>query len=227
MDISQLVDAGLTKNEASVYVTLLKLGSASVEDISKNCKLHRRSIYDTIERLTIKGLVGKITKNNRKYFTAAHPNNLLNDLKQKQTSITKLLPKLIQLSDCCDDKPDVSVYDGVEGIKLIFDDILSTGEPNSAISTFVPKKFSSLTMNWHRRRIKANVKNRILFNYEENGRAKELTSMANTEVRLLPKEYNPRTSINVYGNKVGMIIWYDEDKPISIIIKMKSPHKVS
>ena len=65
----------LTDNEIKVYLSLLELGSALVGDITKKTGIHRRNVYDCIERLVKKGLVGYVSNNNRKFFRATEPSH--------------------------------------------------------------------------------------------------------------------------------------------------------
>ena len=57
MDITVLFEAGLTVNEAKVYIALLERGSSAVNDITKASGVHRVNVYDVIERLQTKGLI--------------------------------------------------------------------------------------------------------------------------------------------------------------------------
>ena len=42
---------GLVKNEARIYEALLKEGESSVGEIAVKSKVHRRNVYDTLNRL--------------------------------------------------------------------------------------------------------------------------------------------------------------------------------
>ena len=99
-----LEQIGLTKNEIKVYLTLLKLGSVSVGMITEASGVHRRNVYDAIERLIKRGLVGHVLKGKIKYFEAANPNCLLNILKEekdilknKVKGVNEILPKLLAI----------------------------------------------------------------------------------------------------------------------------------
>ena len=61
--LEQLYESGLTKNESKIYLTLLEIGPSHAGLISRKSGLHRRVVYDTLEMLTQKGLIGYILKN--------------------------------------------------------------------------------------------------------------------------------------------------------------------
>ena len=64
MNTETLVSIGLTKGEADVYLTLLKLGNTTSGKIIKESKVSRSKVYDVLERLKQKGLVTEIIKKN-------------------------------------------------------------------------------------------------------------------------------------------------------------------
>ena len=64
--MQELKQAGLTDNESKVYLALIDLGPSLAGQIARKTGMHRRTVYDTIEMLIQKGLIGYIKKNNRK-----------------------------------------------------------------------------------------------------------------------------------------------------------------
>ncbi len=84
MDANLLEGLGLSGNEAKVYIALLRLGSVSVGAITEESGVHRRNVYDAIERLTKKGLIGHAVKGRVKYFEVSSPYLLLNMVKEKK-----------------------------------------------------------------------------------------------------------------------------------------------
>ncbi|MFB0550973.1 MAG: MEDS domain-containing protein [Nitrososphaeria archaeon] len=55
-----LSDFGLTLNQAKVYVTVAKLGLASISQVSKSSKVRREDVYRMLPRLQELGLIEKI-----------------------------------------------------------------------------------------------------------------------------------------------------------------------
>lgn len=52
-----LQQLGLAKNEARIYQTLLQRGEMAVGEIANKSGVHRRNVYDSLNRLVEKGLV--------------------------------------------------------------------------------------------------------------------------------------------------------------------------
>ena len=61
-----LEEIGFSKNEAKIYLVLLRLGMSPISEITEKTGIHRRNVYDSIERLAEKGLVGSIANENKK-----------------------------------------------------------------------------------------------------------------------------------------------------------------
>ncbi len=224
MAVEALKGIGLASNEAKVYVTLLQLGSAPVGRITEESGVHRRNVYDALERLMKRGLVGHVTKRGSKHFQAASPTRLLDLLTSKrfmldeqEKQLRKLLPNMEKMHDTRE-KEDVSIFWGKEGIVTILNDVIGTGKENLVLGAFVPKKLVPVIRHYHTRRGKAKVPLKMIFNRSDVERGKELSRKPFTEVRYLPRAYESPVTINIYGNKVGLLVW-SEHKPMGILMK--------
>jgi len=212
-DITQV---GMTKNEGKVYLALLELGPSLAGQISRKTGLHRRNIYDITERLIQKGVVGYIVKNNRKLFEAASPDRLKEILDEKQQSLDEILPKLNELYEQTKEKQETNFFKGSEGLKTIFQDqltnevkeVLILGASNSAFE-ILPFYFK-----WYdedRKKIKIKVK--IIANKTFDKKPPL------SEVRYLLEKYSNPLAINIWGDKVAIILW--KKPPLAIVIKNK------
>ena len=75
---------------------------------------------------------------------------------------------------------------------------------------------------FHKDRVKAKVHDKILLDLKDAARAKKLAQLPYTEVRLMPKEFDSPLAINIYGEKVGMLIL--TENPIAVLIDDKEVH---
>lgn len=221
-----LNELGLPKNEAKVYIALLRSGSASAGEITKISGIHRRNVYDALERLINKGIVSYITRGKVKYFEATNPYFLLNLLKKEKEKLLKdnksdldpLLSELLQINKVSNAKNNFAViYKGVNGIKAILEDVLNSKKENLVLGAHKPPEImKNYLEKFHERRVKAGVPEKLLFNKDDLERAKKLSQLPFTKVKLLPKNSSSKTAINVYGDKVAILMWSD---PIGILIK--------
>ena len=72
-----LRETGLSHNEARIYEALLHLGEASVQQISNRSKVHRRNVYDSLQKLMERGLASEVFIKGEKHFKAINPRRLL------------------------------------------------------------------------------------------------------------------------------------------------------
>jgi len=218
VDNKILQDLGLTESEASVYLALLELGPSLAGSISRKTGIHRRNIYDITERLIKKGLIGYIVKNNRRLFEAANPERLKEIIDEKQQSLEEFMPDLTLLYKKTKEKQETNFYKGIEGLKTVFQDqleiegkdreILILGASQSAFE-ILPFYFK-----WYDKdRVKNKIKVRIIASEKLNKK------IPLSEIRYLPQKYANPLAINIYKNKVAIILWKKE--PISIVIKEK------
>jgi sugar-specific transcriptional regulator TrmB len=227
MDKLILMKAGLTKQEAEVYLTLLYLGPSTAGKITAKSGIHRRCVYDCTERLIKKGLVSYFRLNKKRLFEAAHPERLLQVLSEKEEQIRKsfgdiesILPQLISNYKFSAFKHEAGVFRGKEGLKTILEDILKTGKENLILGgeSTAPKILANYLNKFHQRRIEKKIPEKFLFNSSEKGRGKEISKMDYTKVRFLPVPFDSSVTINIFGAKTAFITWLEEE-PLGILIE--------
>ena len=211
----QLREAGLTENEAKVYMALLELGPSKAGLISRKSGLHRRVIYDTLETLSKKGLIGYIKQNNVKLYQAVNPERVLGLIKEREAAINEAMPEMLALFQQTKDKEETNFYRGKAGLKTVFEDQLQTGKEILVIGAS-PLAYDILQFyfKWFdKKRVKAKIKTKIIFNKTD----KKL-KIPLSEIRYLPQKYSSPLAINIYGDKVAIILW-SKEAPMAIVIK--------
>lgn len=218
---------GLTRNEINVYTTLLKLGSALAGEITSYSGIHRRNVYDAIERLIEKGLVSFVIINNRKWFKAADPSRLLvvideqkNKLDNIKISIEQLIPQLRTLP-VIKEKQDVSYFKGKEGLKTVYEDILTTrqGYIGYGRGRHIESLFKAYFKYYIKRRIKQGIGVRMI--WDEISRGQYYTKTPLMESRFLPNEVCSYAALRIYGNKVALML-FSEEQPLAVVIENKA-----
>ena len=118
---SELVQTlGLSDAEVAIYLATLELGQAHIQDISRKSGVKRTSIYNFIDALKARRLLLEIKKGKRKFYLAADPRSILEQQKSKVISLERLIPELLAINNSARNKPRVSFYEGLEGIKEIY-----------------------------------------------------------------------------------------------------------
>lgn len=128
MELSEVLEkTGLNEKEARVYLALLELGTASVETIAVKAGTKRPTTYLILDELQRKGLVSLVPQAKKTLFTAETPEHLLSDLNRKQDLVRNFLPNLLALHNARKEKPQVQLFQGIEGVKLIYQKIYEAG----------------------------------------------------------------------------------------------------
>ncbi|MBU1935452.1 hypothetical protein KKF04_05330, partial [Patescibacteria group bacterium] len=125
MLVSDLEQLGLSEEEAKVYLAVLELGGSYVSAIAKKAKVHRVSCYHTLDNLAKKGVISTFTKDKMKYYSIDSPKILVNQMEERLHKAEKLLPELLSITNALAYKPKIQYYEGIQGIKNIFEDTLT------------------------------------------------------------------------------------------------------
>ncbi len=210
MDRKELLkNLGLTEQESKVYLALLELGPSLAGIISRKTGIHRRNIYDITDRLIKKGVIGYIIKNNRRLFEAVNPEKFLDILKEREKEFSEALPGFKELYTKTKEKQETNFYKGKDGLKVIFQDQLESNKEvlilgaSKAAFEVLPFYFK-----WYDKdRVKNKVKVRIIA-------SEELKRVPLSDIRYMPQKYASPLAINIYKDKVAIILW---KKPMSFI----------
>jgi len=217
MNINNLQEMGLTKNEALVYRALLELGPSLAWQIARKTGMHRRSVYDTTEMLIQKGLIGYILRNNRRLFEANNPQRFLDLVKEKEEIANSFMGEMMALYGKTKEKQETNFYKGKQGLKFVFEEQIAEGKEILIIGAS-PLAYEILQFYFHwfdKRRAEKRIKTRIIFN-----KIDKKIRIPLSEIRYMPKKYTSPLAVNIYGSKVVLIMW-SKDNPFAIVIKQK------
>lgn len=215
---------GLSEKEAQTYLSCLALGDSLASDIALKSNLPRTLVYDILERLIDLGLVSYALKDNKKYFRAADPEQLLQILKEKEESIAAILPDLKKIQKSKEsNRPKVQIYESKDGMKTVMNDIFRSGAKEffaygSSKSSFpiIPAFMDA----WHKERIKKNIFMRVIYNnskeaHERVRRYKH--TFKHAAYRFMPINVHSPTATLLYKNKVVLQSWTKD--PFAVMIE--------
>ncbi|MFH1439686.1 MAG: helix-turn-helix domain-containing protein [Candidatus Woesearchaeota archaeon] len=217
MKSDALMAAGLTFNEAKVYLALLKLGSSSVNEITKKAGVHRVNVYDILNRLKEKGLASSIMVKGKRYFDPVDPNQLLKILERREAEVKDALPELMLDFTLKKVKQDVYYFKGPDSVMNAYRMML---EQNDKVLYAMGGSGLNRTFLKHRHKIwdierkKLGIKIKGL--YYENFRGQKLGD-EDWEIKFLPNEFQNPAMIDIIGNLV--IILLATDEVIGIVIE--------
>ncbi|MEK7125607.1 MAG: helix-turn-helix domain-containing protein [Patescibacteria group bacterium] len=220
---------GLSEKAITIYLSLLKLGSAPVRKIANEAGLNRTTTHDILNELISQGLASFVDKTKHRYFTAEGPEHLLtalkirkNQIEQTEQDVAKILPELKSLFEKSPSKPKAKYFEGQVGLRAILQDVLDTvsrtAERNycvyssSAIRDVVHNVFPNY--NNERKRLKISVQSISI------GPGGSLHGL--DERKWLSKEEGSPTYTLLYADKVALIALDDKHSPMGVILEDKN-----
>ena len=210
-----LAELGLTKNEAKVYLTLLRLGPSTAGNVAETSKLHRTNVYDTFERLIYRGLVGHSQKNNKRLFEASDPNKLMFLLEERKRSLQDIMPMLL-LDKQLAKKTTVEVYEGLNAFRTEFFRLLNYKKTILVygIPKFVPELVKNFIGPFHKEREKFKIQMNHIYNEDAKERMKYLNSLPFTTAKCLPEKFDSPVGTIICGPEVWLVHW---EEPITFV----------
>ena len=234
-----LMNYGLSTKEAQIYLTALAIGDATVQQIAKKSKVQRATTYIVIDSLKEKGLISTRKNGKKNLYIAAAPDKIIEHLKAqraaidvKMSAVEKLLPELQSLYNYSPSKPRVRYFEGLDGLKQIYNDTLDV---NETIYAFTPihKNISKDLLEWLdnvyvKRRVNSNIKAKIIVPFSKDRIVTEFLDESKNllrDIRLVPRDkFSFTIEIQIYGPKVA-IISYTREEMFGVIIESNETAK--
>lgn len=215
---------GLAQNEARIYETLLREGESSVGHIAIESKVHRRNVYDSLNRLIEKGLVFEIVQHKENRYQAVDPHKLAEILGEKQDALNKAMPELETLYTGLPHLEDVYIYRGKEGWKNYIREILRIGQDCHCIGAKAPMNrdnFPGLFDQLFHRLEKKEFQFYNIYDAEVKGTKYE--GHLASPYKFLPKEYSTPCTVVVLADRIflysGLSLGkFSEDASLTVIV---------
>lgn len=218
--VKKLEKIGLTSNEAIMYTTLLEHTDSTATQLSRKTGITRTNTYAILDSLSAKGLATLTAKEPKATYTALPPETLEKYVIQRREQLEKEIDLTEELIVELGEKykplsrPKISYFEGIEGLKHVYDDTLTSSEAIYACSTYedMHEVLPNYFPKYYERRSKKNI-----FAYgivPETNLARERKSKDTLEKRALylvdQKKYPIPTEIDVYDNKVMIASWREK-----------------
>jgi len=223
----KLQTLGLNEKEAKIYLASLELGLTTIQNIAKKADIKRSTVYEIIENLITQNLITVIPKGKKRYFLAAEPSKLQELIAQKQENLKKMLPELEALSKVSPIKPKIRFYEGVEGIKSVYNDTLKDNEEILAFVSIATAYKSKGLIDWLLKQYVTRRSEKKIFakviapdsNLAKNYKQRDQKEYRETRF-ISEKEYPFSIEINIYNNKVALMSFKKEEL-MGVIIESK------
>lgn len=233
MFIKHLVEcAGLSENEAKVYLATLGLGKVLASTIARKAGINRASIYSITSALAQKGLMGMTVINNITYFYASDPSALLSaksiEMKNQQLKLKNLcliMPELQMLrSKAEENQAHCYMYIGSDATAKLYEKIVtvknsvlhSISQSKSYINEgLMPRKDFDVN------RIANNILHKVILMTNEDLKNGQLNGeLLDKRHILIPNGYFSDSIIHLHDNK--MIFICSKPQSEAIVFENKS-----
>lgn len=122
--IRELVSLGLSEKEAAIYLALLELSPASVQDVANKSKVNRATTYLLVDTLAKRGIVSTTAVGSKQLFVAEPPERLVTilrlqrqELEEKERELLGKIPLLNAIYNARGEKPRIRYFEGAEGLR--------------------------------------------------------------------------------------------------------------
>jgi len=144
MNIAEILkNLGLNDKEIQVYLALLQVGSVPASLLGKRTGITRSTAQYTCQQLEKKGLIKAIQKNNTFIYSPEPPEKLLflldnqkKEISEKEEQVNRILSTLKGMINPQAVLPKVKFYEGLEGMRNAYDELINYLEPGIEILSF-------------------------------------------------------------------------------------------
>ena len=224
LETDALAAAGLTPNEAKVYLALLESGPTTTGPLRAKTGLHIPRIYDALRGLEHKGLVSSVMRNNRHHFEAADPQRLVDIEEEKANRLQKMVPELTALRSPAAPREAAMVFKGVRGLRSVLDSILHDCKNGGGYVDFgVSTKFKAVMgpywYVWQSTKPKWKIHSRVICDEKVRGNlaiTEYLKASPFHQARYVPGRYHCPSDTFIWKNKIAIFIW--DAKPPTVVV---------
>ncbi|OGG47628.1 hypothetical protein A3D66_01305 [Candidatus Kaiserbacteria bacterium RIFCSPHIGHO2_02_FULL_50_9] len=229
--IKTLTDFGLSEKEAKMYLALLELEVATVNEAARTAGVNRSSAYVVLESLKKQGFVNMSGDKKIQQYVAASPEILLKvaeDSVKKHAGVLDdikiTVPELKALHKDTKHRPKVQMFEGKQGVwKAYFDPLITEKVSDLRVFADAARIFKHLP---DFQKQDSERGRRGIMMYAINPATKELFELMKheqphppSEIALIPPEkYQFSSDMCIYGNKVVFVSPVEE---FGIVIESK------
>ena len=228
MELTDFIKLGFNRNEAIVYLSLIRFRKADARQIIQDTKFHKNIVYDNLEKLIDKGLVSFIIEGGRKVFFMLKSKTISSYFEEQKEEINEKIKlakeieeRIIKSTKNISEKQEAEIYRGIKAVKSFYNETLQSGDyfvfgaPQESIDIMG----IDFWKNYNLKKTQKNIKSYMIFNPSIKDFGEKISNK-NTKVRYFNNNFEPKTEIHIQGDIVAIIVWIKE--PLIFKIKNKT-----
>jgi sugar-specific transcriptional regulator TrmB len=217
----KLAEIGLTPNQITVYLELIKAKKCRANAIIKSAKLHRSIVYTCLDDLLTKGLVSKLTQNGVAIFEATSPKNLVEMMDAKRRTAETVADDLSKIMEQA--PRDIRIFEGDEGVLKARERSLDLKSDETVYVLGVSQltttpAYESMWLPYHKKRISKGIKAKLFFDRTSSPeQVASRNAMSLTQAKRLP--FDLPAWFEVYGQTFAVGVPAQDP----VVFSMNSP----
>lgn len=215
---------GFSENEIKVYLAALECGVASAQNIAQIAGVKRTTAYSVLSYLINRGIIGKTKIKGKTRFVPEPPQRLLLFVREMEEGIKTSLPELEAIYNKDEVKPKITFYEGIEGIKNVFEDTLRE-KPKEILMWLTDDYFKDLpgySSDYIKERVRLNMHARRIAPagsiWIRKNKQRDKEELSET-IAVPPEMMMTGIEVNVYNNKFAFMNFREKT---GIIIESKA-----
>lgn len=214
--VKELIKIGLKEKHASIYLSLLKLGKTSPNQVSLESNIERTSTYRLLEELNEIGLTDKIIDGSRISYTPIPPDKLKIILKEREAILNSILPTLSEIQNTTSPTSQIRFYTNKRAVKEAIMQSAYTKEKVCRDFASIQNLLELVGLRFCEKYVDRRVENGVKLLALRHRVSKKETDntpwylspendRALREVRYLSKEIDFESYIKIFGDTILMI----------------------
>ncbi len=212
----------LTPSQAEILEYLYQNREAKASEIARQIKRSRAIVYKEIEEMVKLGIAEKKQgPGSVSLFTAGHPSllkklldNRESQLKKDRELLNNYLPDIISSYNLINNRPGIKMYEGVEGLKQIYDEIINEGKDffliRSAYEPVYKEKILPIVDEFIKKRVKKNIAVTAITPTDVLANPAQDASWLMKRFMVNKNMYDAPVEIDIFGSKVAILSFGDE-----------------
>jgi len=214
----------LNKKEVKAFNAVREFGTQPASNVARITEIPRNSVRFVLDGLVQKGLLNKLTRGNTQYYTIESKERIIRQLKIQKIRADEKFDAQIKLiqnfgndlnphSRTTAKKPQITFYEGRDGLEKVYEHTLSTKGPIKSWASFgkmheeLPQYFNT----YYKRRSKKKIPVfTIHSSTEPDCECLKHGKNLNETVFVSSKKYSWIPEIQVYGNFVNIASWHEK-----------------
>lgn len=226
-----LLQADLTPSQSEILDYLYQNKEGKASEIAKTIKRSRAIVYKELEEMAKTGIIIKKERPNQvTVFMAGHPSLLKKLLDNREAQLKKdrellnnYLPDIVSSYNLIHNRPGIKMYEGVEGLEKIYEEILNEGKDifliRSAYEPVYKEKILPIVNEFIKNRIKKNISVTAITPTDDLADPTKDATWLMKRFMVSKEMYDAPVEIDIFGNKIAILSFGDE--LIGMIIESK------